>query len=93
MFPRAFIGWSAYLSAAANIMGFVAPNLVIAFLAVGEPFGVRVLNDLVRVINELTTIILALSMVPLAFVLHKLHQRTAPRLSFGAFVIGVLAPW
>ncbi len=79
MFTRAFIGWSAYVSAAANILGFVT---LIAFFAVGEPFGV---------INDLTTIILALSMVPLAFVLHKLHRRAAPRLSFGAFVIGVLA--
>jgi hypothetical protein len=76
---RAFVGWSAYVSAAANILGFVT---LIAFFAVGEPFGV---------INDLTTIILALSMVLLAFVLHELHQRTAPRLSFGAFVIGVLA--
>jgi hypothetical protein len=79
LFTREFIGWSAYSSAAANIFGFVT---LIAFFAVGEPFGV---------INDLTTVILALSMVPLAFVLHKLHQRTAPRLSFGAFVIGVLA--
>ena len=42
-------------------------------------------------INDITTVIHALSMVPLAFVLHKLHQRTAPRLSLGALVIGVLA--
>ncbi len=79
MFTRAFVGWSAYVSAAANILGFVT---LIAFFAVGEPFGV---------INDLTTVILGLSMVPLAFVLHKLHRRAAPRLSFGAFVIGVLA--
>jgi hypothetical protein len=79
MFTRAFIGWSAYVSAAANILGFVT---LIAFFALGEPFGV---------INDLTTVILGLSMVPLAFVLHKLHRRAAPRLSFGAFVIGVLA--
>jgi hypothetical protein len=79
LFTQAFIGWSAYVSAAANILGFVT---LIAFFAVGEPFGV---------INDLTTVILALSMVPLAFVLHKLHERTDPRLSFGAFVGGVLA--
>jgi hypothetical protein len=76
---RAFTGWSAYASAAATIIGFVT---LIAFFAVGEPFGV---------INDITTVIHALSMVPLAFVLHKLHQRTAPRLSLGALVIGVLA--
>jgi hypothetical protein len=79
MFTRAFVGWSAYVSAAANILGFVT---LIAFFAVGEPFGV---------INDLTTVILALSMVPLAFVLHRLHQRTAPRLSVGAFVFGIFA--
>jgi hypothetical protein len=76
---RAFTGWSAYASVAATIIGFVT---LIAFFAVGEPFGV---------INDITTVIHALSMVPLAFVLHKLHQRTAPRLSLGALVIGVLA--
>ena len=79
MFTRAFIGWSAYVSAAANILGFVT---LVAFFTVGEPFGV---------INDLTSVILALSMVPLALVLHKLHQHAAPRLSFGAFVIGALA--
>jgi hypothetical protein len=79
MFTRAFFGWSAYVSAAANILGFVT---LIAFFAVGEPFGV---------INDLTTVVLGLSMMPLAFVLHELHRRAAPRLSFGAFVIGVLA--
>jgi hypothetical protein len=79
LFTRAFIGWSAFSSAAANILGFVT---LVAFFAVGEPFGV---------INDLTTVILALSMVPLAFVLHELHRRAAPRLSFGAFVIGVVA--
>jgi hypothetical protein len=79
VFTQAFIGWSAYVSAAANILGFVT---LLAFFAVGEPFGV---------INDLTTVILGLSMVPLAFVLHKRHQRAAPRLSFGTFVIGVLA--
>jgi hypothetical protein len=61
------------------MVGFVT---LIAFFAVGEPFGV---------INDITSVIHTLSMVPLAFVLHKLHQRTAPRLSSGAFVIGVLA--
>jgi hypothetical protein len=79
LFPRAFIGRCAYLSAAANILGF---GTLIAFFAVGEPFGV---------INDLTTVILALTMVPLAFALHKLHRRAAPRLSVGAFLIGVLA--
>lgn len=79
MFTRTFIGWAAYLSAAANIVGFFT---LIAFFSVGEPFGA---------INDLTTVILALSMVPLAFALHKLHQRIAPRLSLGAFVVGVLA--
>jgi hypothetical protein len=79
MFTRAFIGWSAYVSAAANILGFVT---LIAFFAVGEPFGV---------INDLTTVVLALSMVPLAFVLHELHRRAAPTLSFGAFVFGIFA--
>ena len=79
MFTRAFVGWSAYTSAAANIIGFVT---LIAFFSVGEPFGV---------INDLTTVILALSMVPLALMLHKLTQRTHPRLSFGVVAIGVLA--
>ena len=54
MFTRSFVGWSAYLSAAANILGFIT---LVAFFAVGDPFGV---------INDLTTVILALSMVPLA---------------------------
>jgi hypothetical protein len=70
---------SAYLNAAADILGFVS---LAAFFAVGEPFGV---------LNDLMTVILALSMVPLAFVLHDLHRRTAPRSSLGAFLIGVLA--
>jgi hypothetical protein len=79
LFTRSFVGWSAYLSAAANILGFIT---LVAFFAVGDPFGV---------INDLTTVILALSMVPLAFGLHELHRRTAPRLSLGAFAIGVIA--
>jgi hypothetical protein len=79
LFTRALFGWSAYLSAAATVINFVT---LAAFFAVGEPFGV---------INDITTVIHALSMVPLAFVLLDLHRRTAPRLSLGAFVIGVLA--
>ena len=79
MCTEAFVGWCAYLSAAANILGFVT---LIAFFAVGEPFGV---------INDVMSIILALCMVPLAFVLHERQRHAAPRLSFGAFAIGVLA--
>jgi carbonic anhydrase/acetyltransferase-like protein (isoleucine patch superfamily) len=72
-------GWSAYLSAAATIIGAVT---LVIFFSVGDPFGI--MNDISSVIIGLTGIILLFSM-------YHLHRSVAPVMSLVAFVIGALA--
>ena len=74
-----FAGWSAYLSAAATIIGFVT---LILFFSVGQPFGT---------INDVSSIVIALATLPILFVLHKLHRAVAPLLSLGALIIGIVS--
>jgi len=74
-----FAGWSAYLSAAATIIGFIT---LILFFSVGQPFGT---------INDVSSIIIALAILPVLFVLHKLHRTFAPAVSLGALIIGIVS--
>ena len=74
-----FAGWSAYLSVAATIIGFVT---LILFFSVGQPFGT---------INDVSSIVIALSILPCLFVLRKLHRAAAPMVSLGALIIGLVS--
>lgn len=74
-----YAGWSAYLSAAATIVGFVT---LIVFFSVGEPFGT---------IHDISSIILALSLLPLALALYLLQRPCAALLSLIALIIGICA--
>jgi hypothetical protein len=74
-----FAGWSAYLGAAATIIGFVT---LILFFSVGQPFGT---------INDVSSIVIALATLPVLFALHKHHRASAPLLSLGALIIGVVS--
>jgi len=74
-----YAGWSAHLSAAATIVGFVT---LIVFFSVGEPFGT---------INDISSIILALSLLPLALALYLLQRPCAALLSLIALIIGICA--
>lgn len=77
-FPR-FAGWSAYLSAAATVLGLVS---LFVFFAVGEPFGT---------INDILSIVIAITMIVILFALHRLHRAIAPNMSLVVLVIGVIA--
>lgn len=74
-----YAGWSAYLSAAATIVGFVT---LIVFFSVGGPFGT---------INDISSSILALSLLPLALALYLLLRPCAALLSLIALIIGICA--
>jgi len=74
-----FAGWSAYLSAVTTIIGFIT---LILFFSVGQPFGT---------INDVSSISIALAILPVLFVLHKLHHTSAPTLSLGALIIGIVS--
>ncbi len=74
-----FAGWCAYLSAAATIIGFVT---LLLFFSVGQPFGT---------INDVSSIIIALTILPVLFVLHKLHRAFAPVVSLWALIIGIVS--
>ena len=74
-----FAGWSAYLSAAATIIGFVT---LILFFSVGQPFGT---------INDVSSIIIALAILPVLFALHKFHYTFAPVVSLGALILGIIS--
>ena len=74
-----FAGWSAYLSAAATIIGFVT---LILFFSVGQPFGT---------INDISSIVIALAILPVLVALHKLHHTFAPVVSLGALIIGIVS--
>ena len=72
-------GLSAYLTAAATIVGFVA---LITFFIVGEPYGT---------INDISSIVIALSALPVLISLFSLHRPAGPAASLMAVIIGVIA--
>ncbi len=72
-------GWSAYLSAAATIIGAVT---LILFFSVGAPFGV--INDTVSVVGSLV-------IIPILYALYSLHRANVPGTSLAALVIGTVA--
>lgn len=72
-------GWSAYLSAAATIVGFAT---LIMFFSVGEPFGTA---------NDISSVILASALLPLALAWYLIQRDDAPILSLIALIIGVCA--
>ena len=74
-----FAGWSAYLSAAATIIGFIT---LILFFSVGQPFGT---------INDISSIFIALATLPILFALYQLHRAVAPTVSLGALIIGIVS--
>jgi hypothetical protein len=74
-----FAGWSAYLSAAATIFGFVT---LITFFVVGEPFGTM---------NDVSSVVIVLSALPVLFALYQLHRPGSPTGSLIALITGVLA--
>jgi hypothetical protein len=74
-----FAGWSAYVTAVADIIGFVS---LFVFFAVGGPAGV---------INDISSVFLSLSLIPPALAWHHLHRSSFPRLSLVNFAIGMIA--
>src|SRR4030067_1347664 len=74
-----FAGWSAYVSAAATIFGFVT---LITFFIVGDPFGIM---------NDVSSVVIVLSALPILFSLYQLHRSAAPTGSPIALIIGVIA--
>ena len=74
-----FAGWSAYLSAAATIIGFIT---LILFFSEGQPFGT---------INDTASIFIGLAILPGFFALYKLERGSNPMLSLGALVVGSVA--
>ncbi len=74
-----YVGWSAYVNVAANIIGFVS---LFAFFAVGGPAGI---------INDISSIFFSLSLIPLALTWHYLHRSLFPSLSLVVAIIGILA--
>jgi len=74
-----YAGWSAYLSAAATILGIAT---LLAFFTRGEPFGTW---------NDILSIVIALSMIVILFELDRLHRPVAPAVSLTVLSIGVIA--
>ena len=74
-----YAGWSAYINAAAGIIGFVS---LVAFFSAGQPFGT---------INDSASVFFALSLIPLALTLHHLHRSLVPPLSLVGTTIGIAA--
>ena len=74
-----FAGWSAYLSAAATVLGIAS---LIAFFTVGQPFGT---------INDIFSVVIALSSMVVLYALHQIHQQGAPLINLAVFAVGVSA--
>ncbi len=72
-------GWSAYLSAAATIIGAVT---LVIFFSVGDPYGK---------INDVCSVVIGLTAILILFALYQLHRASAPTASFIAFSIGAAA--
>ncbi len=76
--PR-FVGYSAWVSAIATILGLVT---LILFFSLGQPWGT---------INDITSVILAFSLLPVLWALYHLHRSDAPVITLVILVTGVLA--
>lgn len=74
-----YAGWSAFLSGVATVLGIAT---LIAFFAVGEPFGT---------LNDILSIVIALSIIVILFGLDRLHRSVAPIVSLVVLIIGVIA--
>jgi hypothetical protein len=74
-----FAGWSAYVTAVADIIGFVSLFL---FFAIGGPAGF---------INDIASVFLSLSLILPALAWHHLHRSLFPRLSLVNLAIGIIA--
>jgi hypothetical protein len=74
-----FTGWSAYLSAAATILGIAT---LFAFFALGEPFGT---------LNDIFSIVIAFTMIVILLKLHRLHRLSASVVSRIILIIGTIA--
>ena len=73
------VGWSAYVSAAATIIGAVT---LVIFFSVGDPFGIM---------NDISSVIIGLTGIIILFALYQLHRSVAPVMSLIAFIVGALA--
>ena len=74
-----FAGWSAFVSAAATVLGAVT---LVIFFSVGGPFGIM---------NDISSVIIGLTGIIILFALYQLHRSVAPVISLAAFIIGSLA--
>jgi hypothetical protein len=74
-----FAGWSAHVTALADITGFVS---LFVFFAVGGPWGF---------INDISSVFLSLSLIPPALAWRHLHRSLFPRLSLVNLAIGIIA--
>ena len=73
-----YAGWSAYLSAAAIIIGFV---MLILFFSVGEPFGT---------INDAASVFQVLFMLPLVLMLYRINTENPRLLNVVAMTVGIV---
>jgi hypothetical protein len=74
-----FAAWSAYLNAAANLVGAIS----LALLFAGNvPFGR---------INDASSVFFALTLIPVALAFHQLHRSVAAPSSLMITVVGILA--
>lgn len=74
-----FAGWSAYVNAAAGVIGFIS---LFVFFAVGGRWGL---------INDISSIRFFLSLILPALAWHRLIDLCFPRLSLVNLVIGIIA--
>lgn len=74
-----FAGWSAYLSAAATLVGAVT---LVIFFSVGDPYGKM---------NDVSSVLIGLTGIVILFALYQIHRASAPTVSLLAFVIGAIA--
>lgn len=72
-------GWSAYVSAAATIVGAVT---LVIFFSVGDPYGK---------INDVSSIIIAITGIIVLIAMRKFHRSASYSLSVGASTLGIVA--
>ena len=85
-----YVGWSAILSGAIDLIGFV---FLLIFFALEAPrwiqSGEPATPPLFGTLNDASFIFVALFMIPLAVVLHKIIRRHNPTLSLISLIIGM----
>jgi hypothetical protein len=86
-----YVGWSAILSGAIDLIGFVFLVLFFALEAQrwiqnGEP----VPPPLFGTLNDASFIFVALLMIPIAVALHKMNENQSPTLSLISLIIGMI---